>query len=347
MFTTAIATMTTIVATIFVFSLLVFVHEFGHFITAKAVGMRVEEFALGFGKKIFGFRKGETLYSLRMIPLGGFNKISGMDPEEELDDRAYLSKPIWARMIVITAGSIMNFILPVFLFFIVLMSSGINLPSNEPVIGELVENKPAIMAGLEVGDRIVEVDGKFVHDWQGVVDAIHAAKQPEIEIAFTRNGVLDATMVTAEWEHSTKYYLIGALPIIEHQYLDADEAFVLAIKKTISFIERIVVGLKQMITGEVEAELSGPLGVVRMTGEVASLGMLPLLNFAAFLSINLGIINLLPIPALDGGHVVTLIVEGIRGKSLGAKPLHIIQFIGIALVLALMIYATINDVARF
>lgn len=337
----------TAIATIFVFSLLVFVHEFGHFITAKVVGMRVEEFALGFGKKIVGFQKGETLYSLRMIPLGGFNKISGMDPEEELDERSYLSKPLWARMLVITAGSIMNFILPVLLFFIVLMSSGVNLPSNEPVIGELIDNKPAIVAGLEVGDRIVEVDGKFVHDWKGVVDAIHDAQQAEIEIAFTRDGVLDATMVTAEWEHGTKRYLIGALPVIEHQYLDAPDAFMMAIDKTISIIERMIIGLKQMVTGEVEAELSGPLGVVQMTGEVASLGILPLLNFAAFLSINLGIINLLPIPALDGGHVVTLMVEGIRGKALGAKPLHIIQFIGLALILFLMIYATIKDVARF
>ena len=141
--------------------------------------------------------------------------------------------------------------------------------------------------------------------------------------------------------------MIGALPVIEHQYLDAPDAFMMAIDKTISIIERMIIGLKQMVTGEVEAELSGPLGVVQMTGEVASLGVLPLLNFAAFLSINLGIINLLPIPALDGGHVVTLIVEGIRGKALGAKPLHIIQFIGLALILFLMIYATIKDVARF
>ena len=112
-------------------------------------------------------------------------------------------------------------------------------------------------------------------------------------------------------------------------------------------MERIIIGLKQMVTGEIEAELSGPLGVVKLTGEVASLGILPLLNFAAFLSLNLGIFNLLPIPALDGGHVVTLIVEGIRGKSLGAKSLHIIQIIGIALILSLMVYATIKDVARF
>ncbi len=339
--------MTTLVATIFVLGLLVFVHELGHFLTAKAVGMRVEEFALGFGKKIVGFQKGETFYSLRMIPLGGFNKISGMDPDEDLDERSYLSKPLWARMLVIMAGSVMNLILPVLLFFIVFMSSGVNLPSNEPVLGELIDNKPAIMAGLESGDRIVEVDGKFVNDWKDVVAAIHDAKQAEIEIAFTRDGVLDATMVTAEWEPVTERYLIGVLPVIEHQYLDADEAFIMAVKRTVSVTEQIIVGLKQMVTGERKAELSGPIGVVQMTGEVASLGILPLLSFAALLSINLGIFNLLPIPALDGGHIVMLILEGIRGKALDGKPLRMIQFIGIALILALMIYATVGDVARF
>ncbi len=347
MLTTASSMLIMVLASIFVFGLLVFVHELGHFLTAKSVGMRVEEFALGFGKKVVGFQKGETFYSLRAIPLGGFNRISGMDPEEELDERSYSSKPLWARMFVIVAGSVMNFILPVLLFFIVIMSSGISLPSNEPVLGEMIDNKPAVMAGLEAGDRIVEVDGKFVHDWQGVVDAVREAKQAEIEIAFTRDGVLDATMVTAEWEPNTKRYFIGVQPVIEHQYLETDEAFIAAAKKTGMIIERMITGLKQMITGEVKAELAGPIGVIQMTGEVASLGMMPLLNFAALLSINLGIINLLPIPGLDGGHVVMLLVEGIRGRALGAKALRVIQFIGIALILSLMVYATISDVARF
>lgn len=339
--------MTTIIATIFVFGLLVFVHELGHFLTAKAVGMRVEEFALGFGKKIIGIQKGETLYSLRMIPLGGFNKISGMDPEEEQDERSYSAKPIWARMIVISAGSVMNFILPVFLFFIVLLSSGISTPSNEPIIGELVDNKPAIMAGLEAGDRIVEVNGKSIEDWQGFVQALKEVNDPEVEIAFIRDGVLDATMVTAEWEPATKRYLVGATPIIEHRYLDAPEAFWLAIKQTVSVIERMIVALTQMITGEVKAEVSGPLGVAQMAGEVAALGILPLLRFAAFLSINLGIINLLPIPALDGGHMVTLVVEAIRGKALEAKKIHAIQLVGFVILMGIMIFATVKDIARF
>lgn len=339
--------MTTVIATIFVFGLLVFVHELGHFLTAKAVGMRVEEFALGFGKKIVGVQKGETLYSLRMIPLGGFNKISGMDPEEEQDEGSYSSKPLWARMLVITAGSIMNFILPVILFFIVLMSAGISTPSNEPILGELIESKPAVVAGLEVGDRIVEVDGKLVQDWNGVVEALKDAKQQEIEIAFMRDGVLDATIVTAEWEPNTKRYLIGVLPIIDHRYLDAPEAFWIAIEQTGDVIERMITGLMQMITGQVKAEVSGPLGVAQMAGEVASLGILPLLKFAAFLSINLGIINLLPVPALDGGHVVTLIIEGVRGKALSAKKIHAIQLVGFVLLMGLLIFTTVKDIARF
>ena len=140
--------MTTLVATIFVFGLLVLFHELGHFITAKMVGMRVEEFAIGFGPKLFSYQKGETLYSLRIIPLGGFNKIAGMDPDEEKDERAYTAKPIWARMIVILAGSTMNFILPVLIFLGIFLTAGINTPSPEPIFGEVMEGKAAAQAGL-------------------------------------------------------------------------------------------------------------------------------------------------------------------------------------------------------
>ncbi|MBO5244776.1 MAG: RIP metalloprotease RseP [Selenomonadales bacterium] len=337
----------TIIATIFVFGILVFVHELGHFLTAKAVGMRVEEFALGFGKKIVGVQKGETLYSLRMIPLGGFNKISGMDPEEEQDERGYSSKPVWARMIVIVAGSFMNFILPILLFFIVLMSSGVNTASNEPVLGELIDGKPAVVAGLAEGDRIVEINGVKIKDWHGVVDTLKAADQPEVMITYIRDGVQSETVVTAEWEPGTKRYLIGVLPKIDHRYLEADEALITAVKQTGDIIQRMLAGLGQMVTGQTKAELAGPLGVVQMTGEVASLGFIPLLKFMAFLSINLGIINLLPIPALDGGHFVTLVVEGIRGKAISSKKIHAIQLIGFVLLIGLMIYATISDITRF
>ena len=146
--------MTTILAAIFVFGVLITVHEFGHFITAKMTGMRVDEFAIGFGPNIFQKKVGETLYSLRIIPLGGYNKIAGMDPEEPDSDDSFKSKSIPARMLVILAGSLMNFLLPIILFFSIFMINGIQKPVDQPILGTIMEEKAAAQAGLQVGDRI-------------------------------------------------------------------------------------------------------------------------------------------------------------------------------------------------
>ena len=160
--------MLTIVATIFVFGIIVFIHEFGHFITAKASGMRVDEFAIGFGPAIAKKRKGETLYSIRAIPLGGYNKIAGMDPEEPLDDRSFLNKPVWKRFVVIAAGAVFNFLLALVLFFIVYVANGIQTPSMEPVVGNMMNGSPAINAQMELNDRIVSINGKPVNEWTDI-----------------------------------------------------------------------------------------------------------------------------------------------------------------------------------
>ncbi len=333
------------VATVFVFGLLVLFHELGHFITAKAVGMRVEEFAIGFGKKIIGMQRGETLYSLRLIPLGGFNKISGMDPDEETDERSYCKKPIWARMVVIVAGSMMNFLLPIALFFIVLFSSGISTPSTAPILGELLANKPAVTAWLLPGDKIVLINGQQVATWNELVATVKTGDR-ELHFVFERDGKRQETIVNAEWDEQGKRNVIGALPVIDQRELGAGEALVLAVKQTADVFQRMIVGLVQMVTGRAEADLAGPVGVAQMAGEVAAMGIIPLLNFTAFLSINLGIINLLPIPALDGGHFVSLVIEAIRGKALDTGWTQRIQLIGIALLLTLMVFATFKDVTR-
>ena len=158
--------MLTILACIFVFGVLVTVHEFGHFITAKLTGMRVEEFAIGFGPKIYQSREGETMYSLRLLPLGGYNKIAGMDPEDPEDpERGFNSKPILSRMLVILAGSLMNLFLPVILFFGLFWVNGIDQPINEPVLGQVIENRPAAAGGLLKGDRVLSINGVAVKDW--------------------------------------------------------------------------------------------------------------------------------------------------------------------------------------
>lgn len=339
--------MSTIIATIFVFGLLILFHELGHFITAKSVGMRVDEFAIGFGPKLLSKKIGETVYSIRIIPLGGFNKIAGMDPEEEKDERSFSAKPIWARMLVIVAGSLMNFVLPVILLFIVFMRVGVDTPSDLPIIGNVFPDKPAAAAGLLPGDRVTAVNQTPIESWRQFVTVIQTNAGAKLTITYSRGAENGKTaLVTPEYDEKGKRGVIGVIPQIDKYYPGMLESVGLAAKQTFTVAQAMLVGIGEMITGKTAADVAGPIGVAQMAGEVAQLGIIPLLQFAAFLSINLGLINLLPVPVLDGGHVVTLAVEGIRGKPLSNNQMQFIQMIGFALLMMLFVVATFKDISR-
>lgn len=334
-------------ATIFVFGLLVLVHELGHFFTAKMVGMRVDEFAIGFGPKLISYQYGETLYSLRIVPLGGFNKIAGMDPDEEQDQYSFNAKSIPARMLVIVAGSAMNFVLPVVLFMTIFLSAGIDTPSAQPIIGNVFAGRPAAHAGLVVGDRIVAVNNVEITSWQQFVSIVQVNANNKLALRYEHQGNLLNTTVTPEYDEKANRGIIGIMPQLDKKYPGFVEAVSLACKQTYMVASSMVVGIGQMITGKVAADVAGPIGVAQMAGEVAKLGLMPLLQFAAFLSINLGLINLLPVPVLDGGHLVTLAVEGLRGKPLEKKHMQFIQMIGFTLLMLLFLLATYKDISRF
>ncbi|HWR43127.1 RIP metalloprotease RseP [Sporomusa sp.] len=339
--------MSTVIATIFVFGLLILFHELGHFITAKSVGMRVDEFAIGFGPKLISRKVGETIYSIRIIPLGGFNKIAGMDPDEEQDERSFSAKPIWARMLVIVAGSAMNFVLPIILLFIVFMSSGVDTPSNQPLIGAIFPEKPAATAGLLPGDRITAVNGSPIDSWRQFVSVIQGNAGSKLTITYTRGSESGKTAIlTPEYDEKGKRGIIGVTPQIDKYQPGMLESAGLAAKQTYIVAQSMLIGIGEMITGKSAADVAGPIGVAQMAGEVAQLGIIPLLQFAAFLSINLGLINLLPVPVLDGGHVVTLAVEGLRGKPLDKNQMQFIQMIGFALLMLLFVVATFKDISR-
>ncbi|CUH96126.1 putative membrane protein [Propionispora sp. 2/2-37] len=336
----------TIIASIFVFGILIFVHELGHFLTAKLVGMRVDEFAIGFGKKIFSFQRGETLYSLRLIPLGGFNKIAGMDPDEEQDEHSFSAKPVWARMLVIVAGSVMNFVLPVVLFVIVFLSAGVDTVSDQPVIGNIFADKPAARAGLLTGDRITIVNDTQITSWRQFVSFVQANSNKPLTIEYERAGTVGKVQVIPEYDSKANRGIIGVMPVVENYRPGVLESGYMAVSQTYKIAGSMLVGIAQMITGQVEADVAGPIGVAQMAGEVAGMGFIPLLQFAAFLSINLGLLNLLPVPVLDGGHVVALAVEGVRGKALNKDKMQFLQMIGFALLMLLTLVATFKDIAR-
>lgn len=338
--------MLTILAAIFVFGVLVTVHEFGHFITAKMTGMRVDEFAIGFGPKIYQQKDGETLYSLRAIPLGGYNKIAGMDPDDPVEPNAFNSKPIPARMLVILAGALMNFILPIILFSGIFMVEGRMQLVNEPVLGTVVDEMAAARAGLKAGDRIVTIDGKNVETWTDVVLNLRKAGTEEITLTAERNGVLQTYKMTPMFDKDAGRPLIGVSPKFSKESL----GFFGSIKEGFIYTKNIglsmVSGLYRIVSGNAPADVAGPIGVAQMAGQVAEKGLLPLMNFVAFLSINLGVINLLPLPALDGGHFVLLLLEALRGKPLGGKAMTNIQMVGVALILALTVFSTFKDITR-
>ena len=336
------------IAIVFVFGLLVLVHEFGHFITAKKTGMRVDEFAIGFGPKLVSAKRGETVYSIRAIPLGGFNKIAGMEKgmDEDAGDRAYWARPVWARMIVILAGSIMNFILPFLIFAGVFFFNGIQTPSNAPVLGQVISGEAASQAGLKDGDKILSVNGEQITSWTNFVQKVQNADGKILKIEFIRDNEQMATSVVPKYDEQAKRALIGVTAPVDVKSVGFGESIALAFATVVNIIYQMYSGLIGMITGSVSAELSGPVGVAQMTSQAAHLGLVPLLQFAALLSLNLGVINLLPIPALDGGHFVVLLVEAIRGKAIEAKYVRVVQMAGIILLLSLMFFATAQDVGR-
>lgn len=337
--------MVTLLATVFVFGLIVFVHEMGHFITAKLCRMRVDEFAIGFGPVLGSFRKGETLYSVRAIPLGGFNKIAGMDPSESLDERSFMSKPVWQRFIVISAGAIMNFVLAIVIFFVVFVGYGLQTPIDAPVIGQVMKNSPAMVAHFQDGDRIVSIENKPVEKWTDITTMFAPYANQVTNVLVDRGGQsVELSVIPSAAENGRA--VIGVYPSMKIQKYSVSEAAVMAVTGTGKIMYGMVDGLGQMVTGKQSAEVSGPIGVAQMAGQVASVGFSYLLQFTAMLSINLGVINLLPVPVLDGGHLILLILEGIRGKRLPDKALYYIQMAGLALLLMLFLYATSNDISR-
>jgi regulator of sigma E protease len=249
-------------------------------------------------------------------------------------------------MFVIVAGSTMNFVLPVILFIAVFLAAGIDTPSDQPIIGKVFSDKPAAQAGLLQGDIVRTVDGQEISSWRQFVNAIQTNAGKSITINYERNGRADKTVVTPEFDPQGNRGIIGVVPVINNYHPGLFEAAGLAIKQTYVVASAMLSGLGQMITGKAPADVAGPIGVAQMAGQVAQLGVLPLLQFAAFLSINLGLINLLPVPVLDGGHVVTLAIEGIRGKPLNRNNLQFIQMIGFALLMLLLVVATFKDITR-
>ena len=307
--------MITILACFLVFSVLVFFHELGHFLVAKATGMYVKEFAIGFGPKLFQKKYGETLYTLRLLPLGGFNNIAGMNLEKQDDTgRGFYSKSVGARMAVILAGSFMNLLIPFVILFGVFYVSGVDEVDTRPIIGQVLEEKPAFKAGLKPGDKVLMIDGKPVATWDEVMKGIINGHKEGIEFTVERGKTPKVIKVVPEIRKEIGVPFVGVSATIKKTPVSASRAWELSVSNVTHMTKAMIASLYDMVAGNNEVQLSGPVGIAKLTGRVANQGLSMLFKFMAILSLNLGVLNLLPLPALDGGHFVLLLIEAIDCK---------------------------------
>ena len=330
----------TLIYAVIIFCMLIFVHELGHFIVAKACGVKVNEFAIGMGPAIFKKQKGDTLYAVRILPIGGYCAMEGEDEDSE-DERAFNNKPAWQRACVLAAGAFMNLLTAVILLIIIAFWSGQPTTTVETVLSD----SPAYEAGMEKGDEIVYVDGKKVEEWNDILEFIGQSSEKTAEIGILRDGenmTLTSALVYDEEAGRNK---VGISPEVEHSILPSISA---GIKSTGQMTVMMVDIIKQLFTGDVSvSELSGPVGIVYAVNDTAKAGVIYVVYLAALLSLNRAIMNMLPFPALDGGRLLFLLIRKITGKRVTDEMEGKIHFVGIMLLMLLMVYVTWNDIVRF
>lgn len=336
--------MTTAIAVILVFGLLVFIHELGHFLAAKRAGILVYEFALGFGPRLGGIRRGETEYNLRAVPIGGFVRFAGLDPREESVSpaRDYKHKPVWQRMVIIGAGPAANFVLAVFLFAAVILIQGLPMPTT--IVDEVLPGRPAAEAGLAAGDRIVAVNGREIETWEQLVSEISTRPGERLLLTVERKSTRLEIPVVPEADDGVGK--IGIVPKARQVPVGPFKALAGGVQYTVQLTGMIIAFLGQMLLGQTPADVGGPVRIVAEIGTAAKLGITPLLHLAAFLSINVGLFNLLPIPALDGSRLMFLAWEGVTRRPLNPEREGTFHLVGFALLLLLIMVITYRDIAQ-
>lgn len=340
-----------------ILSILIVVHEFGHFFAAKRVGVRVEEFCLGFGAKLFKRKKGDTEYGIASIPLGGYVKLAGDNLEEYKGDKdEYLSKSPGERFQIIFCGPVLNYILGFLLLWFIFFAG---YPTLTTKVGGLLDGFGAKDAGVLAGDRILAVDGKIVRVWDELQEAIMEKKGNEqVSLSVERGGKEYNFQVTLKKKEVPDHFgqkrelgLLGITPFdeiitVRHGFI---ESFALGLNKTWALTAMTYKGLWFMATGKlsVRESVTGLPGIFFITSKAASAGIIAVLHLIAVLSISLALFNLLPLPVLDGGHIFFLGMEKIRGRPLNIKAERIVTQIGLTLIISLAVLVTYNDILRF
>ena len=336
---------------IIILGVIIFIHELGHFIFAKKSGIYVYEFSLGMGPRIFKFNRknDETDYCLRLFPIGGFVQMAGEeinDDEYVPKDKKFSSKTFWQKFMTVIAGIMMNFLLAIILLFIVGLING--APQNKAIVGTIDPNYPAYTSGLQDGDKILKVNGRNANTTDKLTLQLQVFQGENIDMEVERNGAVKTIKLTPKEDEvdGQKTYRYGFQIEDEVEY-GFFPALKYAFTKKFSLIHQMIFIIWYLITGQLElGSLAGPVGIYSVVGSAASSGLVSLLYLTAYISINVGFINLLPIPAFDGGRLLFLIIEKIKGSPVDPKLENTIHTIGFFLLMALMILITYNDVIR-
>ena len=372
--------MSQVIIFLIVLSVLVLIHEVGHFVAARLFKVKAEEFGYGFPPRIVGIVKDggkwkkvsgkdessykNTIWSINWLPLGGFVRIKGENPDDDHNDTdSFHTKPIWQRIIILAAGVSMNWLLA-FVLFVTIFSLGApaileDVPAGARIedrtvrITNVLVNKPAAVAGLEPGDRIVSINGQTPENYEQAVNLIGAEGEQTFELTYDRNGERETVSVQPQFIDEIGKAGIGvAMADVGIVRFTWYQAIIQGAVATYGYTKAIVLAFGGMIKDLVllrgfEQDVAGPIGIAVMTGQIAKQGIVPLLQFAAILSINLAVINFLPIPALDGGRVLFLIIEKIRKKAMARKleaSIHQIAFISLIILILLV---TIRDLGKY
>ncbi len=344
-----------VLSVIFVFGVLIVAHELGHLWTARRFGVRVELFTFGFGPRLFGFRRGETLYQVALIPFGGAVKLAGEESlgKKEPKRDEYFGRPPGERALILVMGSVHNFILG-FLLFTLAFSLGVQTFNyRQPLVGEVKKGFPAESAGLKSGDLVLSVEGKKVTDWFSLSEEIRRYPDKAITLIVERKSEILKVKVMPKRERiidsrgEKTIGLIGIFPVITKEKMNLFQAFLRAGKESGRVVGLVFYYLGKLITRKVSSrELAGPIGIAQLTSQFAKAGLSNFISFLALLSINLSVVNLFPLPFLDGGHLVGVLIERVRRRRPSRRFLEVGQALGLFLIILLALFVTYNDLLR-
>ena len=348
-----------IIAGIVVLGVLIVVHEFGHFIFAKRLGVGVLKFSVGFGPKLIGRTFNETEYVLSAVPLGGYVKMIGEDPEPEtgeVDPRvSFAHQSLWKRILIVAAGPVFNIFFAFLMLSVMFWAYGLQVPSEASRIGGVMADMPAARAGLQNGDLVTEIDGQPISTWEEMSEAVRASEGREITVGLERGADrLEVALRPVEREEKdifgevqgTAFY-IGIGRSIERAHVGLLTSIARGGEHTLNLMEIIVTSVIRLFQGRVAREdIGGPIRIVQLAGEQAREGLERLLHFTAVISITLGILNLLPIPILDGGHLLFCFIEALMRRPVKVRHREIAQQVGLVILVGVMLFAFYNDITH-